>query len=274
MSNDNFIDDGQLRDLLQQISGQLKLSLGNIHSALERIAPAQARDNNTALDTDAAMLYQSYYRILRLTNNLSDAIAEDAHHIVRLQNDDIVGFCRKVMDNASQPAQLLGLELEFICRKEIHIIAMSADQLERLLLNLLSNAFKFTPRGGKITLEVKIGPQTVDLVLTDTGRGIPPERLEHLFDRYLAAQSTDTPPFGLGLGLPICRRIAQVHGGSIFLTSRENEGTTVAVSLPNKRSPVQSLSNFIIDYAGGFNRTLLELSGALPRQAFAQRFLD
>ena len=84
----------------------------------------------------------------------------------------------------------------------------------------------------------------------------------------------DSLPYGLGLGLPICRRIAREHGGGILLTSEEGKGTTVAVSLPNKRSSIQELSTYVIDYAGGFNRTLVELSDALPRQAFTQRFLD
>ena len=99
-------------------------------------------------------------------------------------------------------------------------------------------------------------------------------RMEHIFERYLVTDGPDTLPFGLGLGLPICRRIAQEHAGSILLTSEEGKGTAVTVSLPNKRSPIQELSTYKIDYAGGFNRTLVELADALPRQAFAQKHLD
>ena len=119
-----------------------------------------------------------------------------------------MGFCRALTDRVEMLAGLMGLSLEFRCDRSIHIIAMDPDRLERLVLNLLSNAFKFTPRGGRVTLEVAVAPRYVELRVTDTGRGIPPEELETVFDRYRQGERVDPPPHGLGLGLPICRRIA------------------------------------------------------------------
>ena len=264
----------ELGEVLQQVSGQLRSSLNNIYRSLERIAPPELRDQESGLDTDAAILCQSYYRIVRLANNLSDAAEFDKPVHATLSNDDIVGFCREIMRKAQAPAELLGLELEFRCAKSSHIIAIDRDRLERMMLNLLSNAFKFTQKGGRITLEIRVEPQRVELRLTDTGCGIEPELLETVFDRYLHTERVDPPPHGLGLGLPICRRIAQEHGGSLLLTSRPGEGTTVTVSLPNKKSPRQELNTFVVDYSGGFNPVLLELADALPKQAFTQKFLD
>lgn len=263
-----------LPQVLSQVALQLKGSLGNIHSALERLAPPEKRETGSQLDLDAAALCQSYYRIMRLANNLSDAAELEGPCRARLQNLDIVAFCRSVMEKAEQPAELLGLNLAFRCGQESRVIAMDPDRLERLMMNLLSNAFKFTPRGGSVTLEVKVTGQWVQLILTDTGAGIPADRLETVFDRYRSAQTADPPPHGLGLGLPICRRIAQEHGGAILLTSREGQGTTVTVSLPNRKNLEHTLNTVVFDYAGGFNRTLLELSDALPRRAFIQAYLD
>lgn len=273
MKDDMIHPSGELEDVLRQVSGQLKSSLGNIGLALELIAPPEKRDADEKLDMNAAVLCQSYYRILRLANNLADAAELEGPVRVDLRNDDIVGFCRKIFRLAEEPASLLKLELEFRCERESHIIAMDARRLERLLMNLLSNAFKFTPAGGKITLEVRLGRQ-VEIRVSDTGCGIPQERQENIFERYRQRQAMDPQPHGLGLGLPICRRIAQEHGGSILLTSREGEGTTVVVSLPNKKSNVQQMNCPVVDYAGGFNRTLLELADALPRQAFSRQYLD
>ena len=265
---------GELGEVLQQVSGQLRSSLNNIYRSLERIAPPELRDQEEGLDMDAAILCQSYYRILRLANNLSDAALLDQPIRAKLRNDDIVGFCRDTLRQARLPAELLGLALEFRCAKSSHIIAMDRERLKRLLLNLLSNAFKFTPKGGRILLEVRVEAQQVALMLSDTGCGIAPELLETVFDRYRHTDRVDPPPHGLGLGLPICRRITQEHGGSLLLTSRPGEGTTVTVSLPNRKTAVQELSSFIIDYSGGFNPILLELCDALPKQAFTQKFLD
>ena len=79
---------------------------------------------------------------------------------------------------------------------------------------------------------------------------------------------------GLGLGLPICRRIAQEHGGSLILTSRDGGGTMAAVSLPNRRAGVRETGAYTVRLDGGYSRALVELADVLPGQAFEQKFLD
>ena len=275
MSEELFHQDESLSEVLQQVSSQLRLSLGNIHNALDRLAPPDLRDEQESVDLDAAVLCQSYYRILRLTNNLADASEPERPAGRRPRNDDIVGVCREVMDRAELPAELLGIRLEFRSSKVGHVIAMDTGRIKRLLLNLLSNAFKFIGDGEKrVSLEVRVEPDYVYLSLSDTGRGIPAERLDTVFDRCRQPGRLDPPPHGLGLGLPICQRIAREHGGSLALVSQEGKGTTVTVSLPNRRDPLLLKTSMPVDLSGGFNPTLVELSDALPRQAFTQKYLD
>ena len=208
-------------------------------------------------------------------NNLSDAAHLEGPSAAQLRNGDIVGLCRDIMDRARHPAELLDIRLDFQCEKERHTIAMDKDRIERMMLNLLSNAFKFIRRDEKlVTLDVRVSREWVELILTDTGCGISQELLETVFDRYRHTQRLDPPPHGLGLGLPVCRRIAQEHGGVLLLTSQEGTGTTVTVSLPNKRSKLQQMSTFLVDLGGGYNRTLAELSDALPSRAFTHQYMD
>ena len=143
MSEKNVQTGGDLEGVLAQVSNQLRSSLGNIYNALSRIAPPELRDGDTGIDRDAAVLCQSYYRILRLANNLSDAANLEGPSTAKLCNGDLVGLCRDVMRRAELPAQLLGIQLSFQCGKASHIVAMDGERLECLLLNLLSNAFKF-----------------------------------------------------------------------------------------------------------------------------------
>lgn len=275
MSEKQFDNNQELERVLSQVSNQLRGSLGNIYQALNRIAPMELREENGAIDRDAAVLCQSYYRILRLANNLSDAACLEGPSAAQLRNGDIVGLCRDIMDRARHPAELLGIRLDFRCEKDRHTIAMDGDRIERMMLNLLSNAFKFIRRDEKlVTLDVRITREWVELILTDTGCGISQELLETVFDRYRHTQRLDPPPHGLGLGLPVCRRIAQEHGGVLLLTSQEGAGTTVTVSLPNRRSKVQQMNTFYVDLGGGYNRTLAELSDALPSRAFTHQYLD
>ena len=263
-----------LHRVFPHIASQLRGALGNIHSALGRIAPLEERERDEELDTNAALLYQSYYRILRVVNNLTDAAALEDEAPLPLENDDIVGFCRDLCRRCEDLARLRRQELLFKSDKSGHIVAFNAAYLERLLLNLLSNAFKFTPPGGTVTLSVKVQPSAVELTVLDTGGGVPQELLPTLFDRYLHTERMDPAPHGLGLGLPICRRIAAGHGGNIMVTSTEGEGTRVVVSIPNRQTDIVRVKDMGFDYAGGFNHMLLELSDALPHTAFTHQRLD
>lgn len=276
MTEKLFHPDESTGEVLQQVSSQLRLSLNNIHSALVRLAPPDFRDGEESVDLNAAVLCQSYYRILRIANNLADASEPERRPGLGMENGDIVDLCRGVADRAREPAELLEIRLEFQTNREEQYIAMDGGRLERLLLNLLSNAFKFTGSGEKrVTLAVRVEPELVHVSVSDTGQGIPPERMETIFERFRQPGRMEPPPYGLGLGLPICKRIAEEHGGTLTPLSVVGKGTTMTVSLPNRKMPVAMREPRIpFQPAESFNKTLVELSDALPKQAFTQKYLD
>lgn len=261
-------DQNPLASLFPNISAQLRSALSNLHLAAAQLAPASAREQDPALDARAALLDQSYYQLLRLVNSLSAAACLSDNTPLRLQDRDIVALVSDLCDRAGSLAPLLGLELRFVCALDRHICAIAPDAVEQLLYHLLSNAFKFTPAGGEITVALSSGNGWVQLTVTDNGPGIPPERKEHLFDRYLRADRNPIPPHGLGLGLPICRRIAEGHGGRIMAESQEGRGTRITVMLPDRQTGKLALADQPMDYGGGFNPTLLGLADALPAEAF------
>ena len=248
-----------LREVLPGIAVQLRGALANIHGALGRLAPEQLRDRDNRTDHSAAILCQSYYQILRVVNNLSDApmLAEDKPFDT--ENVELV--------------ELLDLNLSFTCWDRAHVIAANRELLERLFWNLVSNAMKFTPSGGTIEVSLRTGPDCVLLCVKDSGPGIPADKLERLFDRWQHS-SMDLPVHGLGLGLPLCRRIAQGHGGSLMVSSRQGEGTAVTVRLPDRRSGVTLMRQPPFHYAGGFQPVMMELSDALPCAGFAEKNLN
>ncbi len=266
--------DDILHEVLGQVAYQMKETMDTMYGALQRIVPVEARDADKMLDENAAMLTRNFFRLRRLSANLEEAANLDAPALSPLKNDDIIGLCAAVTDRAQHAAELLGLRLEFKSERSSCIIALDATRIERLLLNLLSNAFKFTKAGGVVTVEVRVAPRQVELRVRDTGCGISPEKMEHLFDRYRSMNYPDGTPRGLGLGLPICRKIAQDHGGTLLVQSTEGQGTTVTVSLEHKKTGMIAMNTWGVDYAGGFNRTLLELSDALPRKAFESTMVD
>ena len=176
-------------------------------------------------------------------------------------------------ERAAGLAEMLGLNFRFICVPERHTCAVDADFLEQLLYQLLSNAMKFSAPGGTITVELRLVPGRVLLSVEDSGRGISEEHLSTLFDRCLHAASPGDPANGLGLGLALCQRLAELHEGTLMAVSREGAGSRFTLSLPD-RQVGGGLSDRGFDYSGGFNRTLLGLADALPAEAFLIRNQD
>lgn len=259
----------QPESLFPAIAAQIRGALSTFHMAATQAIPPEARERDTELDRKAAVMDQSYYRLLRLVNLLSAAaLPEDAP--ISLQNQDLTELVEDICDRADGLAQSLGLEVRFSCPLPRHICAVEPQLLEQLLFHLLSNAFKFTPSGGVITVELRVQAKRVLLAVTDTGQGIPPERLATLFDGYLHLDQHASAPCGMGLGLSLCRRIAERHGGILMAESQVGKGSRFTLSLPD-RQVKSAISDVAFDYTGGFNRTLLALADALPAQAFLIR---
>jgi signal transduction histidine kinase len=110
-----------------------------------------------------------------------------------------------------------------------------ADQMNEVLGNLLSNAFKFTPRGGRVELEVSAPDGRVEMSVCDTGAGIPAEQLPRIFDKFYQADNQGAAhASGTGLGLAIAKQIVDAHGGTITCESKPGAGTTFRISLPTR----------------------------------------
>ncbi len=265
-------DEKLLNEILPNVASQLRGSLGNIHVAMQHLAPTG--EEGTPGERDLAIINQSYYRLLRVVNNLSAAPMLLQSEPFALQNVELVEWLENLCRQAQPLAEEAGLELTFTCALRNHTAGIHKEYLERLVWNLLSNAMKFTHRGGKVSVTLRVSGGQVLLGVSDNGCGITEELQETVFDRYLHPQRMDPLPHGLGLGLPLCRRIAEGHGGRLLLQSREGEGTTVTVSLPDRRAKEDAVRDVPFHYAGGFQTVLVELSDALPYGAFRPRHID
>jgi signal transduction histidine kinase len=125
-------------------------------------------------------------------------------------------------------AQALALETEV--PDELPKVLADAPRIQQVLSNLVGNAIKFTPRGGRITLRAESELSEVRLAVTDTGVGIPADQLPHVFGRFWQGARTDRR--GIGLGLSIARGIVEAHRGRIWVESRLGEGSTFYFTVP------------------------------------------
>ncbi len=261
-----------LGEVLPNVASQMRGMLGNLYAAMQSAAPVMEKEPSLAQDRE--IMQQSYYRLLRLVNNLSSASMLLESDAFSLRNIEIVEWLDNLCRQAQPLAEAAGIDLVFSCDMGSHVVAVHPEMLERLVWNLLSNALKFTPQGGKITLSLRRGGGQLLLAVSDTGCGISEELQETVFDRYLHTARQDPQPHGLGLGLPLCRRIAQGHGGRLMLSSQVGRGTTVTAALPDRRSASCEARDVAFQYAGGFQPVLMELSDALPYTVFRPENLD
>lgn len=262
-----------LNEVLLHVAAQLRTALGGMHIAVGRLAPPDRRDRDAVLDRDAALLNHNYYSLLRLANNLSNAPMLLSDEPLLKENTDIVEWLAGLCRQAEPLFTLRHVTLTLQCAAEHHTAAIHRDCLEQAVWNLLSNALKFTPDGGSVTVTLRLGHRQVLLAVSDTGCGIPAGNMETVFDGYLHPKRLAVLPGGLGLGLPLCRRIAEGHGGRLLLDSREGQGTTVTLALPDETAG-DMVEDVTFDYAGGFQPALVGLADGLPFDAFLQRHSD
>ena len=258
--------------LLPRVAAQLRSAMEGISPAAAAMAAPERRDADPALDGQAALLDQSCYRLGRLAGNLSMAALLSGGASLPLRDRDIVALTEQLCRRCVSLGKLVGLQVTFRCPRPVHVCAVDRSSYEHLLFQLLSNAFRFTPAGGAVTVELRFPPERVLLSVCDTGSGIREELLPTLFTHCLRPDDRSAlPPHGLGLGLMLCRRIAQGHGGSIMAESRPGQGSTVTLSLPDRLTGVLPEEEQPADSTGGFNPTLLGLADALPPAAFLLR---
>ncbi|HYL36957.1 MAG TPA: HAMP domain-containing sensor histidine kinase, partial [Bryobacteraceae bacterium] len=143
---------------------------------------------------------------------------------------DMAGLVRDLVDQHQIPAEAQGVrlsaELPAAC-----MIHADRVQIERMVSNLLGNAIKYTRSGGKVTARLEQAGDQIRFIVEDTGVGIAPDHLPHIFDRFYRVPSAD-PEKGLGLGLSFVEWIVKAHGGTIQVKSELQKGTRFVVTLP------------------------------------------
>jgi PAS domain S-box-containing protein len=147
---------------------------------------------------------------------------------------DPLSFIEAAIEALRPAAEAKGVRIQKVLDTGISSVAGDPGRLQQVVWNLLSNAIKFTPRGGRVQVRLERINSHIELAISDTGIGIKPEFLPHVFDRFRQADQSPTRQHGgLGLGLAIVRHLVELHGGTVQAESvGEGQGTTITVKLP------------------------------------------
>lgn len=181
-----------------------------------------------------ATMKQNCYRLIRLINNLIDATKIDSGYFeLELRNNNIVSVVEDITLSIAEYIENKGISVVFDTDIEEKIIACDPDKIERIMLNLISNAVKFTEVGGHIFVTIRDKGERVEISVRDTGIGIPKEKQQNIFRRFVQVDKSLTRNReGSGIGLSLVKSLVELHKGSIELISETGKGSEFIIDLP------------------------------------------
>lgn len=230
--------------MFQNVSHELRTPLSLILAPVERLLSKATDDEN---GPTLRSIRSNSLRLLEQINSILDLARIDAQGIaVRPRTIDITEYLARLYADFSPAAQDRSVTLSTTAPEPTLFISMDPTHLERILLNLVANALKFTPAGGRIDVRVSQDAEKVVFEVEDTGCGIPHEAQARIFDRF--AQVEDRPgnaPSGTGIGLSMVRELTVRMGGELALRSEPGEGSTFSVSFDASR--ICTPTNEVVD---------------------------
>ncbi|MBZ4420209.1 PAS domain S-box protein [Myxococcus sp. RHSTA-1-4] len=215
-------------EVLAIVSHDLRNPLNTISMSgrllLEKTPPERTRERR-----QLEVIQRSAGRMNRLIQDLLDVARMEAGRLsVERRREEVAPLVHDALELQRMLAEEKGIQLEASVAESLPTVEVDRERLLQVLQNLMGNALRFTPEGGRISLRAwQVGP-VVYMSVTDTGPGIAEEFLPHLFEPFWQARHTE----GAGLGLAIVKGIVEAHGGRIWVESRLGQGTTFVFTVP------------------------------------------
>ena len=248
--------------VLSMAAAELRLPLSGILASAE----ALAEQSGGAGTAQAASLNRGLAQLLRLVGNMSAAASVSSHQ----ELIEITSVFREIFEKAGAMLESIGIRLDYRGPETTFYSLADTQELERAVLNLLSNAAKFTPRGGHIAASLTRQGRMLRLCIQDSGSGIADSVRGSVFRRYQRQPAIEDSRYGLGLGMVLVRSAAAHHGGAVLIDRPPQGGTRVTVTLAIRQDPVSQLRSPLlkVDYAGERDHALIELSDVLPAEFY------
>jgi len=222
-------------DFVSNVSHELKTPLASIKAYVEMLMDGEAEDEDTKrefyeiISTEADRLHRLIDNILNISRIESGVVK-----VVRVPVS-LPGVVKQVMDVAAPQAKLKGIKLTGHLAPIYYQVEADNDMIYQAVMNLVSNAIKYTPQGGEVTVSVgvdeRLGVSFCEV--SDNGAGISVEELPHIFDKFYRVKANSKLAKGTGLGLTLVKHIVEtVHDGKLSVTSTEGNGSTFSFELP------------------------------------------
>lgn len=224
--------DMERKEFVANVSHELRTPLTTMRSYVEALAEGAWQDDELA-PKFLEVTQNETERMIRLVNDLLQLSKLDNRDI-KLDKElvDFIVFYNRIIDRFELTKEQ-NVIFERKLSKHAAFVEVDEDKLTQVMDNIISNALKYSPEGGKITFSLKEQEKQIIVSISDNGVGIPKENLEKVFDRFYRVDKARTRKLGgTGLGLAIAKEMVEAHGGKIWATSKEGKGTKVSFTLP------------------------------------------
>ena len=243
---------------------ELREPLSGVMINAENLSLQLAEEQDPFLQEKTAKLNRGLLQILRIVGNMSDA-----NRYMSASRQELVTVSEEfyeIFEKAQAMVAHAGIRLIYNGPGETVFSMADKEQLERAVLNILSNALKFTPRDGTIEASLTRRGRMLRLTVEDSGTGMDESVRANVFHRHLRQLTIEDSRCGVGLGMVLIRSAAANHGGTVLIDHPEGKGTRITMTMVIRPSADNALRSpgIRVDYAGGHDHMLLELSESLP----------
>jgi two-component system phosphate regulon sensor histidine kinase PhoR len=224
------------QDFISNISHELRTPIASVKALAETLNegaiedPSVAKDFSSRINVEVDKLAQMVQELGELSR------IESGEAPLQKKPVNIAGAIEHAVDRLRAQADRAGLNLDFVIPSTLPKVMADEARVEQVLVNIIHNAIKFTPSGGRISISAKARDNDILVSVSDTGVGIPADDLPRIFERFYKADKSRSGG-GTGLGLAIAKHIVEAHGGRIWAESMEGRGSTFNFTLPLAHKP-------------------------------------
>lgn len=209
-------------------------------------------DRSGKMDQYLSIIKINALRLLRLINNIIDVTKFDSGFSeLHLKKCNIVSFIEEIINSVVPYTENKDIKITFDTSKEEIYLLIDPGKMERVILNIISNAIKFTPKGGEIFITIEYN-ENINISIRDTGIGMGNEKLGMIFERFSQVNNGFIKEYeGSGIGLSLAKSIVDQHGGSISVESELGKGSNFIISFPNEKIDVSTGENGLFEHRPG-----------------------
>ena len=236
-------------EFLTNISHELKTPLNVIYSTIQ-LFNMYCKNGSLDQNKDSIFSYinsmmQNCYRLSKLINNIVDLSKIEAGFFeLSLSNYNIVEIVEEIVNSVAAYTDIKGLNIIFDTDIEEKIIACDPEKIDRIVLNLISNAIKFSDAGNEIFVNIKDKDEFIEISIKDNGIGIENDQLDIIFNRFKQVdKSLSRNAEGTGIGLSLVKALVEMHQGTIYVESEIGKGSKFTFELPSSKGQTRRYIN-------------------------------